>query len=61
MAARAVATVVDQAKEWISHLTDLAAGHSARQGQRAVSATAQAVQQLVEEGAGHLRQSASAT
>ena len=30
MAARAVATVVDQAKEQIGHLTDLAAGHSAR-------------------------------
>ena len=30
MAARAVATVVDQAKESISHLTDRAAGHSAQ-------------------------------
>ena len=59
LATRAIATVVDQAKEQIGHLTDLVAGYSARQGQRVVAATAQAVQQLVEEGASHLHQSAS--
>ena len=58
-AGRQLAALVDGGMEQLARVTELATTHVTRQGQRAAVAASAAVQQLTEEGASHLRATAS--